>query len=158
MFFGRVSKVSCFTNNIVHQYQAEDGATALLSFENGAMGSVDTFFCIPDAGSKNALELYGSKGSILAKGTIGQSPAGEMVAYLEEQGKDYDAQQTRAGDKGIIVAPQPVNTYRAEIEEFSQAIIDDRKTVIDAELGLRSQKILTACYESAESGRVVEVK
>ncbi len=157
MFFGPVSRVSCFTNSIIHDYQSEDGATALLSFENGAMGSVDTFFCIPDAGSKNALELYGSKGSILAKGTIGQGPAGEMAAFLEEQGKHYDAQQTRGEDEGIVIAPTPVNTYRAEIEEFSQAIIDNRETVIDAELGLRSQKILSACYESAESGRAVEV-
>jgi len=158
MFFGRVSKVSCFTNSTVHDYKSEDSAIALLCFENGAMATVDTFFCIPDASSKNALELYGSQGSILAKGTIGQGPAGEMVAFLEEPDKGYDAQQMRGDDKGMIIAPDPVNTYRAEIEEFSHAIIDDREPVISAELGLRSQEILTACYESARSGKAVEVQ
>jgi predicted dehydrogenase len=50
-----------------------------------------------------------------------------------------------------------VNTYQAEIEEFSQAIIEDREPTINGELGLRSQRILTACYESAGSGRAIEV-
>ena len=157
MFFGKVTRVSCFINNTVHDYKSEDSAVATLFFENGALASVDTFFCIPDNSSKNALELYGSKGSILARGTIGQGPAGEMVAFLEQEGKDYDAQQLRTEAQGMIIAPEPVNTYQAEIEEFSQAIIEDREPLIGAELGLRNQKILAACYESAKSGKVVEV-
>jgi predicted dehydrogenase len=145
-------------SNTVHDYESEDSATALLCFENGALATVDTFFCIPDASSKNVLELYGSQGSVLGKGTIGQGPAGEMVAFLEEPDKSYDAQQTRDRGKGVTISPEPVNTYRAEIEEFSQAIIDDRDSLIGAELGLRSQKVLAACYESTASGRAVEVE
>jgi len=157
MFFGKVVRVSCFINNTVHDYQSEDSAAAMLFFENGALGSIDTFFCIPDNSSKNVLELYGSKGSIIAKGTIGQGSAGEMVAFLEQDGKDYDARQARTEAQRIVITPEPVNTYQAEIEEFSQAIIDDREPLISGELGLRSQKILTACYESARSGKVIEV-
>ncbi len=155
MFFGNVAKVSCFVNNTIHDYKSEDSATAMLFFENGALGTVDTFFCIPDNSSKNALELYGSKGSILAQGTIGQGPAGRMTAFLEQDDKDYDAQQARTEAQSLTIEPPPVNTYQAEIEEFSQAIIDDREPAISGELGLRSQKVLTACYESAKLGKVV---
>ncbi len=157
MFFGKVAKVNCFINNTIHDYKSEDSAVAMLFFESGAIGIVDTFFCIPDNSSKNVLELYGSRGSILAKGTIGQAPAGEMVAFLEQDGNGYDAQQARTEAQGIVIAPEPVNTYQAEIEEFSRAIIDDREPLISGELGLRSQKVLTACYESARSGKVIEV-
>jgi predicted dehydrogenase len=157
MFFGQVSRVSCFINNTVHDYQSEDSATAMIFFENGTLGTVDTFFCIPDNSSKNVLELYGSKGSILAKGTIGQGAAGEMTAFLEQDNEDYDAQQARTQSSGIPINPAPVNTYQAEIEEFSQAILDDREPIISGELGLRSQKILTACYESARRGKVIEI-
>ena len=157
MFFGRIARVSCFINNCVHVYESEDSAIAMLFFENGALATVDTFFCIPDNGSKNVLELYGSKGSILAQGTIGQGPAGQMVALIEQHGKDYDAQQTRTEARAMTIEPEPVNTYQAEIEEFSQAIIDDREPVISGELGLRSQKILTACYESARQGRAIDI-
>ena len=68
MFFGKIKSVSCFINNSVHAYKSEDSAVVSILFENGAMGTVDTYFCIPDNSSKNILELYGSKGSILAKG------------------------------------------------------------------------------------------
>ena len=157
MFFGEVAKVCCFINNTVQDYKSEDSAAAMLFFENGALGTVDTFFCIPDNSSKNVLELYGSKGSILAKGTIGQAPAGEMAAFLEKDSEGYDAQQARTEAQGMTIDPEPVNTYQAEIEEFSQAIIDDREPLISGELGLRSQKVLTACYESARSSKVIEV-
>jgi predicted dehydrogenase len=157
MFFGNVAKVSCFIGNTVHAYRSEDSAAATLFFENGALATVDTFFCIPDNGSKNVLELYGSKGSILAQGTIGQGPAGKMVAFLEGEDRAYDAQQARAADQGMAIDPKPVNTYQAEIEEFGQAIIENRQPVITGEPGLRSQKTLAACYESARSGQAVKV-
>ena len=80
-----------------------------------------------------------------------------MTAFLEQGDEGYDAQQARAEAQGIPIDPEPVNTYQAEIEEFSQAIIDNREPAISGKLGLRSQKILTACYESARLGKVVNI-
>lgn len=157
MFFGKIKRVSCFINNSVHEYKSEDSAVVSIFFENGAIGTVDTFFCIPDNSSKNVLELYGSYGSILAKGTIGQGDSGEMIAYLEGDVSEYDALQSRSINDGIPINPVPVNTYRAEIEEFSSAILEKREPKNNAVLGLQSQKILSACYESASSGKHIEI-
>lgn len=158
MFFGRIERVSCFVGNNVHSYKSEDSAVVSLYFENGALGTVDTFFCIPDNSSKNILELYGSKGSIIAKGTIGQGKSGEMTAYLEENNSNYDACQNRTGCDGLIINPEQVNTYQAEIEEFSQAILEKREPVNNFKIGLLNQKILEACYKSASSGKVINIK
>ena len=155
MFFGPVAAVNCFVNNTVHGYASEDSAAVLLNFENGAMGTVDTYFCIPDAASQNRLELYGSKGGILATGTIGQGEAGEMTAFLEEDTGGYDAQQARTAGGGIPINPPPVNMYRAEIEAFSQALLDGTPPPVGPEAGLRSQKVLMACYESARKRETV---
>ena len=157
MFFGPVQSVQCWTGHTVHGYASEDSALATLRFQNGALCVVDAFFCIPDEASQNRLELYGSLGSILAKGTIGQGDQGEMTAYLKQAGAGYDAQQGRASEKGIAIDPSPVNTYRAEIEEFSQAIIDNREPLNHAGLGVQSQRILAACYESARSGKTINL-
>jgi len=157
MFFGPVKAVSCFTHRTVHGYTAEDSALVSLVFKNGALGTVDTFFCVPDEASQNRLELYGSLGSILAKGTIGQGDHGEMVAFLKEGATGYDAQQARAEGGGIVINPPPVNTYRAEIEEFSAAILENREPSNNAALGLQSQKILAACYQSARTGKAVKL-
>jgi len=158
MFFGKINSVSCYINNSVHDYKSEDSAVVSLFFENGALGSVDTFFCIPDNSSKNVLELYGSKGSILAKGTIGQGLSGVMTAYLEDDKSVYDAHQERNASDGLLINPIPVNTYRAEIEEFSSAIQEKREPKNNVAIGLQSQKVLAACYESAKTGKVVNVE
>jgi predicted dehydrogenase len=155
MFFGPVAAVSCTTAHRIHPYPVEDSALATLQFANGALGLVDTFFCIRDESSRNVLELYGSNGSIHASGTLGQGDRGEMRAQLQAAGAGYDAQQARSATAGLPLDPPPVNMYRAEIEEFSQAILDRREPANHAELGLRSQRVLVACYESARSGRRV---
>jgi predicted dehydrogenase len=157
MFFGKIIKVSCFINNNVQNYPSEDSAVVSLFFENGAMGTVDTYFCIPDNSSKNILELYGSKGSILARGTIGQGDSGEMTAFLEADSAGYNAQQARDQGTGVPVNPTPLNTYRAEIEEFSCAILEKRIPKNHAALGLQSQKLMAACYKSARSGRTIDI-
>ena len=146
MFFGPVAVVSCMINRTIHSYKTEDSGVVLARFKNGALATVDTFFCVADVGSKNRLELYGSKGSILAENTIGQGKAGEVRAFLED------------APKGTVIAPPPVNTYLAEIEEFSQAILKGRNTHESALRGLRSQILLEACYESAQTGRQIRVE
>jgi predicted dehydrogenase len=81
-----------------------------------------------------------------------------MAAYLEGGASGYDAAQKRNETGGELIKPLPLNTYRAEIEEFSSAILEKREPENNVGLGLRSQKILAACYESAATGRSVELK
>ena len=157
MLFGEAKSVSCFINNNVQDYASEDSAVVTLKFKNGALGSVDSYFCIPDNSSKNRLELYGSDGSILAKGTLGQADSGEMIAFLEDDNSTYNAQQERNQEGGEVINPTPVNTYEAEIEDFSLAILEDRDPRIDIKIGIRNQKVIAACYESAKTGKVVEI-
>ena len=128
-----------------------------LLFEKGSIGMVDTYFCIPDNSSKNVLELYGSKGSILASGTIGQGSSGKMTAYLEQDISGYNAQQIRNNGEGVLIDPISVNTYRAEIEEFSRAILEKRNPLNNSSIGLHSQKVIAACYESAKTGIIIDV-
>jgi predicted dehydrogenase len=156
MFFGPVAAVTARTCRRVHSYQPEDGAIVALEFENGALGSVDTFFSIPDTASENALELYGSKGSVLARGTIGQGSNGTMSALLADVESGYDARQDRSAVPQPV-CPVPVDTYCAEIEEFSGAVLEHREPEISGKLGLRSQRLLSACYLSARSGSPVRI-
>jgi predicted dehydrogenase len=170
MFLGRARRVCCFTDNLVHGYESEDTAAVLLEFESGAKGVVDALFNVPDASSKNRLELCGSRGSILAEGTIGQGQAGVMTAYLEDAGRllevaaGYDAAQARDPEDagrlpaaGRAIEPVPVNMYRAEVKAFARAVLEDSDPPVSGEDGLWSQTVLTACYESAALGRAVDL-
>ena len=158
MFFGPVVKVSCFVNNLVHSYKSEDSSTTLLFFANGVMATVDAFFCVPDDSSKNRLELYGSQGSILAQGTIGQSSGGVMTSFLQDMAAGYDAQQSRSLADGEPIQAGTENLYQLEIEEFSQAVLENRDPRLNAGIGLQSQKVIAACYESARTDRAVRIE
>ena len=50
-----------------------------------------------------------------------------------------------------------INIYRAEVEAFSAALLSGVPNPLPGEIGLHSQKILAAFYQSASTGRAVEV-
>ena len=157
MFLGEVESVTGFAENVVQDYPVDDSSVLLLKFRSGAQGVVESFFNIPDAAAQNALEIYGTKGCILAKGTIGQGSSGSFTIYSSTEDKGYEAVQTRdAGGMSVLkVSPEAVNIYRAEIEAFADAILNDTDPPISAEDGIRSLAVVLAAYTSSAEGRAI---
>ncbi len=159
LFGSKVERVACFTGHLVQDYETEDTAVATLHFANGAVGVVDNLFNVPDAAARNMLEVYGSRGSMVTRGTIGQDSTGSISAILEGEAKGYDAQQARdAGAAEQIIEPEVVNMYQAAIEGFCDAIVNDTEPPVSAADGLWSHKVIEACYESARTGQIVVVE
>jgi predicted dehydrogenase len=159
IFGSKVARVACFTDNLVQDYESEDTAVATLHFANGAVGMVDTLFNVPDAAARNMLELYGSRGSMVTQGTIGQASTGSITAVIEGDTKGYDAQQVREeGAAEQIIEPDLVNMYQAAIEGFCDAIANNTEPPVSGADGLWSHKVIDACYESARTGKIVAVK
>ena len=158
MFFGRTVKVSAFTKTGTFNYRVEDTAVVILEFENGTLGIVDNCFSIPDNSSKNMLEVYGTKGSIIARGTIGQLPGGEVTAYIEKDAKGYSAEQGSEAGEGEKVTLVPENAYQKEIEEFCDCIENDSEPPFTGDDGLWNQKVILAAYESSRTGKAIELK
>lgn len=158
-FFGRVERVTCFIDHLVQDYETEDTAVVLLDFVSGAKGMVDTLFNVPDAAARNMLEVYGSRGSLVTSGTIGQESTGRISAIVERETRGYDAQQARdAGAAEEIIEPEVVNMYEAAIQGFCDAIVNDTEPPVSAEDGLWSHRVIEACYESARTGKTVTLQ
>jgi len=155
VILGRTCRVTATIGNTVHGYNAEDTGVVVLEFESGARGIVDCLFNVPDESSLNRFELYGSRGSILAEGTIGQGAPGVMTLRTSDSSAGYVATQQREGVTGDLIDPEPVNIYRAQIEAFSQSVIDNCEPPATGRDGLWNQQVLEACYESARTGRTV---
>jgi len=156
MLLGRTVEVHAFIGNLVHRYRSEDTAVVTFRFESGAVGIVDNLFNVPDEASKNVLEIYGSAGSIRCEGTIGQTPGGTVRLVAVKAG-GYDAQQRRAVSKERIVRFRQVNTYRAEIEDFTRAIRDGKPPACPVEDGMWNMRVVDAAYRSARAGRAVKL-
>jgi len=45
----------------------------------------------------------------------------------------------------------------AEIVEFGNAILEGRNPVNSAAIGIRNQKILAACYDSARTWKAIQI-
>ena len=157
-FFGRAVKVAAFTGNLVQDYETVDTSAVLLEFENGAKGMVDNLFNVPDAAARNALEVYGSKGSLVTHGTIGQDSGGTISAIVEREDREYDAAQVRDVETPEeIIEPEVVNMYETAIQGFCEAIETDTEPPVPAEDGLWSHRVIEACYESAKTGKAVSL-
>ena len=156
MLFGRTKSVFCQCFNRVHKSPVEDTALLQLVFECGAVGMVDVSFCIPRQCNEYVLEVYGSKGAVKCKFTLSQLPGGDVRKCLLEDLGDADAQERARYECGYApVELEAKNTYQAEIEAFSQAILDGTPAPVPGEDGLWNHLVIGAAYESARCGRPV---
>ena len=135
-----------FIGNQVFRYRAEDAGVGVYKMENGALCVVESAFNIPDEVSVGRLEIYGTKGSMVAEGTLSQEEGGSLEVLALEQTGEYDAQQNRS-----TVAPIPVsvtfgNMYTKEIEAFGKAVLGEGNIPVTAEDAIRSQKAIEDIY------------
>lgn len=155
-----ITEVAAFTNTLTHEYAVDDSSTTLLRFANGAQATVEAFFNVPDSAGQGRLEIYGNKGSIQAEGTVGQMPAGKMVAYLSDDSKGYDPQQSKESLDVAVreITGQPANMYAREVDYLSECIQSGTAPAFNTgEDGLHILKVAKAAYESSKTGRTVSV-
>lgn len=152
MILGPAGEVMSYVEQRVHDYPCDDTNALLIKFQNGTFGFVDCAFNIPDEASENVLELQGTKGCIKARMTIGQGPSGIVqVCSLEDAG-GYNAAQARSGGSYQPLELEPKNTYRAEIEAFSRAVVENTQPPVGAEAGVRSMQVVEAVIRASKTG------
>ncbi len=157
MILGPIAEVSGYVGQRVHDYPVDDSNALLLKFENGAYGFVDCAFNIPDEASENVLELQGSRGSVKARLTIGQSGGGEVQVCQVGDGAGYDAGQERPSEVYEPLQLEPVNPYLVQIEEFSDAVLSNREPAVGIRTGIRGMELVEAVRRAAKSRKMEQV-
>jgi predicted dehydrogenase len=150
-------KVAAITATNTFKYEVEDSSSTLMQLENGAVCYVDAYFNIPDVAAKERLEIYGTKGSILAEGTIGQVEGGKADIFLSDDGIGYEAKQDRIEVESTDMEAELGNMYTKEIESFGESILNGRILDVPAKDALRAQKIVEAAYTSSKTGRFISL-
>ena len=142
-----VKEVKGLMGNQVFDYSVEDAGGLVMRLENGAIAYVDANFNIPDAAAKCKLELYGTKGSIFAQGTISQVEGGELEVLCSGESGGYDAAQNRATIEPLPVEVEFGNMYTKEIEGFGDAILGKNEIPVTAEDAIKSQEVIEKVYK-----------
>ena len=149
--------VCCFAQNQTFGYSADDSAALLMKMSGGSTAFVDANFNIPDEAAKCRLEFYGTKGSILAEGTISQVESGNVFICSKAEDDGYNAQQNRTSDNFLKVEVTPGNMYEKEITSFANAIINNTAPEITAEDAIFVQRVVEKAYEASEKGMYMKV-
>ena len=122
----------------------EDFATALIRFDNGAVIQLETSYSVNDV-PKSGLTLCGTKGGM-------KTGDGPLTMYTELN--DYmvdvkiDTNNLEGSKEGFV----------AELEEFADCVLGNKKVTATAEDGLICMQILDAIYESARTGHEVMIE
>jgi predicted dehydrogenase len=155
-----IVEVTGFTDLLVHKYATpvDDTSTILARLKNGAHGIIDNYFNIPDAAARNALELFGTKGSIIAHGTIGQDPTGHMFSILQEKETGYDANQVRENPPNRQEYKlEGIGIYGQMITLFTDCILQNQQPPVSLAEGRHSVRLVDAIYQASRERRVVAV-
>lgn len=152
-----VTAVSGMVGNQIFKYPVEDAGSVLMRMENGATAYVEANFNLPDDAVVCRLEIYGTKGSLLAEGTIAQDEFGAVVYRKADDGAAYDAAQVRSGTEAIEFKGASGNMYTKQITAFGDAIINGTDVPVTADDAILSQKIVEAAYMSSDKGITVKM-
>ncbi len=147
-YISGLDAVECkgYVQNQTFNYSVEDSASVIMKMSNGALAYVDANFNMPDSAAKCPLEFYGTKGSIIAVGTLSQEEGGtvEVLACPEVAG--YDAQQNRSLVEPVELSVTFGNMYTKEVEAFSDAVLNDYEPPVTGKNTILVQKIIEAVY------------
>lgn len=160
---GGVESVQAQVRTATHQIEVEDIATALVTFKNGAIGTVRGSTAVfPGLGE--CLEVHGEFGSAIIESdrfkywevdkeaAVDGSPYGRGVSSqptpnVQVHGKE-DSSGSGAADPTAIWTEQ----HRLQIEDVARAIVDKRAPFLPGRLALEPLKVILAIYQSARQG------
>jgi UDP-N-acetyl-2-amino-2-deoxyglucuronate dehydrogenase len=151
---GPVRSVYAHTATLAHQMETEDTASALLAFENGAMGVIQgATSCWP--GDPARVELHGAQGTIVLE--EGRVKAWRLMdASPEEEGAmtALEAQEGHAFDDPTAVGH---TAHRLQIEDMLEAIAEGREPRVSGAEARKAVEIIRAIYLSARRGEAVHL-
>ena len=133
----------------VHRMETEDMVCAGARFANGAIGTIDaTTAAFP--GFHEEIILACEKGTALLRGT-------ELLVQLQDGRKVEIEPDRSAGGTGADPMAFPHDYHRAVMEDFVDAIRDDREPKVTGEEALKVHRLIDALIETGRQGRPVKV-
>lgn len=149
---GDVDTVVANARTALVDIEAEDTATALLQFRNGALGVIEATTATRPRDLEGSLSILGERGSVV----IGGFAVNEILTWSfdEETAEDADVRERYS------VNPPDVYGFghRAYYEHVLDCLRGSSPALVDGLEGRRSLELITALYESVETGRSVAMR
>lgn len=149
---GDVDSVFARGRTALANIECEDTAVAVLRFRNGALGVIEA------TTATRPLDLEGSISILGEKGTV------EISGFAVNQLKTWSFESEADGDITVIenYSNNPPNVYgfghKAYYDHVIEGIRTTKSQLVDGITGRRSLELITAMYESMETGREIALR
>ncbi len=151
---GPVDSIVGHIATLGHEMEAEDTASAVLTFRNGAMGVIQgATSCWP--GDPARAEFHGTGGTIvLEEGNIIVWKLSDSTPEEEREMIGLEARAGHAFDDPTAISHA---AHRLQIEDMIAAIEQDREPRVSGRQARRAVEIIRAIYFSAQRGQVIHL-
>lgn len=155
---GPVTHVTGFTGTLAHErIEVEDTAAACLRFASGAVGVIMATTSV-HPGYPKTIAIHGDKGSAV----IEQEDVlrWDFDPQLPEDAAVKQRYAQKVGASGGASDPSAISHeyHRRQLADFIQAIQKGTQPQVDGREGRKAVNIIVSIYESARTGKVIEIK
>ena len=149
---GEVDSVFAKSITALAEIEAEDTAVVVLKFRNGALGVIEATTATRPVDLEGSLSILGAQGTVEVAGFA----LNQLNTWRFEDEKEEDA-DVRANSS---VNPPDVYGFghKAYYEHVVDCLITGRQHMVDGLEGRRSLELISAIYESIETGREVQLR
>src|SRR5690606_20342039 len=154
-FAGLPEEICAMKTRRVHTgIEAEDTAVAVMRFPGGALGTIEaTTAAWP--GWSLRIELCGENGSVRVED--GVSTEWKFREELPGDDELRAAGSAELGSGASSPAGISIEGHRRQIEDLVAAVREDRPLTIEGPEARRAVALITALYESGETGKAVRI-
>ena len=149
---GDVESVFAKMTTALADVETEDTAVVTLKFKNGALGIIEATTATRPTNLEGSISILGEHGTVV----VGGVAVNEMQTWVFE-----DEQE---GDSSVLeeFSVNPPNVYgfghQAYYEHVVDCIVNGSANLVDGLQGRKSIELISAIYESAETGKEVFLK
>ena len=149
---GEVESVFAKTSRALADIEAEDTAVVTLKFRNGAIGVIEATTATRPRDLEGSLSILGSKGSVV----VGGFAANELQTWQFEHEIEDDARVFE--NHGTNPAGVPGYAHMAYYEHVVDCVRNNKEQLVDGLGGRRSLELISAIYESIETGKEIPLR
>ena len=151
-FFGDVVNVHARATTALARIETEDTAVATLKFRNGALGVIEATTAARPRDLEGSLSILGEKGAV------------EIAGFAVNQIRHWHFVDEIPSDKDVIekFSVNPPNVYGFGHQAYYRHVIDclvhQGAALVDGLEGRKSLELISALYESIETGQAVSLR
>jgi predicted dehydrogenase len=151
-FFGEVISVHARAVTALAKIETEDTAVATLKFRNGALGIIEATTAARPTDLEGSLSILGERGTV------------EIAGFAVNQIRHWRFADELPSDREVVekFSVNPPNVYGFGHQAYYQHVVDcvvhQRAALVDGLEGRKSLELISALYESIETGEEVSLR